>query len=303
MKTFPARRRNGWRLIGCDVAPCSGAHGTDPRRPAARGGVAVVLLAILPCIVTTPVRGQDVGSTVQVTVTEADTGEPIAGAVVEVPGTPMAALTDDAGRATLHRLANGPQHVTVRHFGYRAVRRPVVLEPGQTYQLAFTLEPDPVPLAEVRVRAQRRMPSGAALGFHRRLETGIGRFITRQDIEEHRPRRFADLLRMIPGLRLNCNSIAGSCELATRSSPASLSTDMRASRGSQADNSCPVQYYVDGLYQPYDNVNALRPEDIEAIEVYAHGHQAPARYSMRKNARCGVVLVWMRMTLEPVRRR
>lgn len=280
------------------------AAGRSSRPPAMRLVFRALALALGLVVAVAPTRiaAQDVGSTVLVMVTSAETGEPLRGAAVEVGGTSLAAVTDADGRAILHRLASGTQEIGVRHLGYLSQTRPVTLEAGRGYSLAFSLQADPLPLEELRVKATRRMPSGAALGFHRRVERGIGNFITREEIERHRPRRFSDLLRMVPGLRLACDSFADICELQMRAAPPSMSNmDMRAARSSGADSSCPVQYYVDGVYQPYGNVNALRPDDLEAVEIYAHGHQAPARYSVRKNARCGVVLIWTRMTLAPAR--
>lgn len=244
-----------------------------------------------------PAAAQEVGATVLVRVTSAETGEPLRGAFTEVVGMRMAALTDSAGHAILLRLASGPQEIAVHHFGHRSHHQVLTLEPGQQYQLRLALEPEVLTLPAINVSVTRRMASGAALGFHRRVRTGIGNFITREEIERQQPRNFSDLLRMVPGVRLDCNSMTGACQLGGRTSAASL--DMRATRTSRADYGCPVQYYIDGLYQPYENVNALRPDDIEAVEVYPRGHQAPARYSVRKNARCGVVLVWMRLTLAP----
>lgn len=122
---------------------------------------------------------------------------------------------------------------------------------------------------------------------------GFGHSITRDEIERSQARHFSDLLRTVPGVDLFCAGITETCQAVVRAAPATASMDMRTAWAPGGGPACPVQYYVDNVYQPYNDVNVLRPDEIEAVKIYAHGHQAPARFSMRW-ARCGVVLVWLR---------
>ena len=42
------------------------------------------------------------------------------------------------------------------------------------------------------------------------------------------------------------------------------------------------------------DINLFRPEDIEGIEIYRGASNVPSRYTGR-DARCGVVLIWLRI--------
>jgi hypothetical protein len=57
-------------------------------------------------------------SGVKGTVTDRDTGVPVAGALVSLPDLDRAVVTDAGGRYRLPSVASGPQHVTVRRIGY-----------------------------------------------------------------------------------------------------------------------------------------------------------------------------------------
>jgi hypothetical protein len=70
---------------------------------------------------------------------------------------------------------------------------------------------------------------------------------------------------------------------------------VQSSRGT----GCQVQWYLDG--SPYDNSQNdldqfLRPDDIEAVEVYKSPSEVPVQYQGR-NGSCGTILVWTKRSV------
>ncbi|MDE2804200.1 MAG: von Willebrand factor type A domain-containing protein [Gemmatimonadota bacterium] len=86
-------------------------------------------------------------------VTEANSGQPLSGAVLAVEGTGRLALTNDAGRYLLEGVPAGERTVTVEMVGYAAERMQVTVAPGQTTVLNLVLRPAAVQLDELRIRA------------------------------------------------------------------------------------------------------------------------------------------------------
>jgi hypothetical protein len=65
---------------------------------------------------------------------------------------------------------------------------------------------------------------------------------------------------------------------------------------------CYVDVYIDGVIvfnsahpeAGLFDVNTMRPESVEAIEVYSSAAQIPARFN-RSSGGCGVMLIWTRI--------
>lgn len=101
-------------------------------------------------------------------VRDAESGEPIAGAVVALPDIDRAVVSDADGRYTLRAVPAGPQHVNVRRIGY-APRVLHALVPGHgALEIDVALRAAPVRLAAVEVRrpiAVRGAEGDDSVGF------------------------------------------------------------------------------------------------------------------------------------------
>lgn len=108
-------------------------------------------------------------------------------------------------------------------------------------------------------------------GFYKRKALGVGTFIGPQELAKQPVTRTADLLRLIPGIRVS-----------TRASAASPVTSAHCAG---------VGYFVDGVrargYNPIDAINA---EDLLAIEVYKSPAQVPAQF--QEQQLCAAILLW-----------
>lgn len=267
---------------------------------------------LLLVLTAAPVAAQ-AQARVRVLVSDAVTSDPVAGAQVALRVAGLGALTDSLGSAVLTAPGPGIDTVEVRFPGYATVVLPTVLRARGTAELAVALRREAVTLPTVTVteRETRREPG---LGFNRRQKMGLGHFITRGEIDRYAPTNSADLLRRVPGVRVQANRAGDHVITMTRST-----------------SRCRVQYYVDNMPMPTEElldaaieqritadasanggseetrararskklnrdlpaftIDQIPPETIEAIEVYRGAAEVPVEYR-RTGAICGVVLIW-----------
>src|SRR5690606_18296194 len=117
-------------------------------------------------------------------------------------------------------------------------------------------------------------------GFFERRGSGFGTFMTRQEIVAMRPRFMSDVLRRVAGINLVNSPYGGS-------SRASM-------RGAKTLASCPIQYYVDGAMTGMFNIDEVRPEDVEGLEIYRGAATIPPSFN-KGSAMCGVIVIWTRV--------
>ena len=215
------------------------------------------------------------------TVTAADEA-PLVQARISVIGTVLVAMTSSDGRFAVARVPPGLQVLDVRMLGYRTILLPVEVAAGETLHVEVRLETQPVPLHAVEVRAERAV-AAQLRGFYERRKRGGGVFFTREEIERIQPRLFTDLLRRVPGVRLQ--PVRG---------PSGSSYEAGTGRVS-GSRACPMLYYVDGVPFPVNGdigINSLiQPKDIAALEVYSGASRVPLQFHS-SNAQCGVIVIW-----------
>lgn len=210
------------------------------------------------------------------TVTERGTGEPVEGVAVEIraPGEDVnwTRMTGEEGRFSFPNRPIGSYRIGFERLGYRTVVDSLSLESGSQIQLRVEMTPEAVELEPVVVQTVRR-DRLAADGFYRRRRAGLGRFLTRDEIEEENVFQVTDLFRRMPGVRVAPGRGHSDGDLLMRTG-------------------CRPTLYVDGVRAVSSGYldQMLQPGDVEAVEVY-QGSQAPARFS---GETCGVVAVWTR---------
>lgn len=184
----------------------------------------------------------------------------------------------------------------VRRISYRANTMPLLHFDGRNFfQVEVRLDPDAILLAPLQVIAWSDAgPSPFLDGFRQRLGSGVGTFITREQIEARRPTFMVDLLREIPGV------------IVTGSGPGNRSSVTFARAQAMAQMSgCEAQIWVDGFLMNRRS-GALRsapadfrlddvvsPMDVEGIEVHRGLGTVPAEF-LNPDARCGVIAIWTR---------
>ncbi len=219
---------------------------------------------------------------------EAESGEPIDGVSMTVRGPNGGYLghriTDENGVFEFEAKRISGIKLDARRLGYRPNTTPVLFfDDHDFYEVEIRLDRDAVLLAPLEVIARSAVePSPVLRDYRHRLENGMGRYLTRDDIERRNPSFVTDMLTEIPGVRL---SSAGT----------GARRIVRMGR-----SNCPSQIFVDGVLMNPEGYgtavtidDVVSPHDVEAIEVYAGLSSIPAEF-LNPNSHCGVVAIWTR---------
>jgi hypothetical protein len=199
---------------------------------------------------------------------------PVLGATVNLIGTRLRTATDSAGRFSQPSLEAGTYIIEVRAIGYGVTSWVLRLSEGEVVDYVFELSPIDVELDPVVVEGrpgyfQRRMQE-----FNERRRAGRGVFITRDQIEASHAATMVDVLRGVPGVRLNCRS--GVCTVQmTRT----------------AHGVCNADWVIDGVPATMSSTPHLPMIGVVAVEIYRSPNEAPAEF-LRANSECGVIAIW-----------
>lgn len=241
--------------------------------------VAAALLTALLCWPALA-PAQQSGASLVVSVHIAGSGAPLAGALVSVEGTGIGGVTNARGILRLDGLTAVGHRVVVSSIGYSDGEASIMLSDGETRTLAVAVELRPIELMEVETRAREGVRRLTAAGFYRRKAQGPGAFITRQQIEDRKPRQLSDMLRTVPGLLLSPTGFSDS------------HASMR--RSTIPSRRCPIQYILDGVPVHGFNIDDVPPGDVEGIEIYRGAAQLPPQFN-RQTAMCGAIAIWTRI--------
>lgn len=187
-----------------------------------------------------PVSGQ---------VVDRSTGQPLAGAYVEVAGTHLEALTDEQGRFTFRKVRPGEHTVAVSLLGYAELEHKLTVAAGLP-ALALAVEPDPVVLEGLTVNLN-------VLEQRRNRIAVSSRAFDRTEIRRSAAVNMEAFVRGRGGVQaVGCRrSFADSCVY---------------SRGRFE----PVAVFLDEMpIHSLDHLTAVQPEEVERVEVYQNGRQ------------------------------
>ena len=208
-------------------------------------------------------------------------GAPIVGARVQLEGTTRIAQTRARGEFVLDSLPPGTQTVSVRHLGFAPIEEAVDLTSATPTNVTLRMS-DFVPvLAAVRVTAARERALDA-VGYAHRKRTGMGHYLEGDQINAN-SRYFSDVLRTVPGLRVQTAGQGRQMVTSTRST-----------------NGC-VMFWIDGTpwqqMEPGDIDDFLKPHELAAVEVYSPS-TTPAEFSGGRGASCTTIVGWTHRRLD-----
>jgi hypothetical protein len=189
--------------------------------------------------------------------------------------------------------------IQASRLGYETNTTPVLYFDRRTFfQVEVRLDPDAILLAPLEVIAWSERPENAMLeGFRRRLQNGLGTYITREQIERRKPALVTDVLRDVPGLW-----VAGT---GTGTRPV-VRVQRSVGLALTTPGDCMTQIWVDGFLvnRRMIGVTGGRPSDfriddvvspasVEGIEVYKGLSTVPPEF-LNPDAKCGVIAIWTR---------
>jgi len=206
-------------------------------------------------------------------VRNANSGRPLAGALVAVHSVRFFYLTDSTGTFDVGAVPAGRRILTVVYRESPSVEYSMELRPGRTLKLEILLDVTAVDLNPIVVDAAAPDAGLSLAGFYGRRDHGFGRFITKDDIATRHPARLSAMLTG-KGVRIGCRP-RGPC------------VPMRA-----GSRNCPLAVHLDGVWVRDFDIDQVPPQDVAGIEIY-RGPEVPIEFA--RNARdCGAMLIWTR---------
>jgi hypothetical protein len=163
----------------------------------------------------------------------------------------------------------------VRAIGYLAASWIIELREGEVHNDVYELEPLPVVLDPLVVTRRRSFAEARRAEFERRREAGRGYFVTEDDIRRENPRSLADLLRHVPGVRLQCRGSMAGCTV----------------RMARAPRECTPDFIVDGFEASNATSLDMPTIGITGIEIYRTLSETPAQF-LRTDNQCGTIVIW-----------
>ncbi len=215
------------------------------------------------------------------TVTAAAGGQPLAGAQVSVVDGPQA-QANAQGEWVLVDAPAGTRMLEVRAVGYYPARRRVDVVAGAP-PIRVALSTFKAVLDTVRVTATR-YNARVASGFAERHRSGMGRYLTADDIARTGAFNTADLFKMMPGVRLD------------RTVDDSMSITMRSAFGGFNGGTamCSPMIFLDR--HPLPGISAAEldglivPTRLAGVEVYTES-SVPAEFTEPLKG-CGAIVLW-----------
>lgn len=244
--------------------------------------VALVCAAVLPMVLLSPAALSAQTAVPPLTgvvkgtvVTEARI--PLVGAQIRFANATDVAESDDAGQFTVARVNAGTLWLRVRRIGYRPESLQVTVVAGQTIEPIVVLSQIAQSISAVKVVGRRDL-TGPMAGFYKRLQGGGGRYFTQADIERRQPSNMTDLLRSVPGIRIESRGFDNKVRI----------------RGSR----CSPLVWLDGqgLFAAEFDLDSVDPRTFEGIEVYSGPASVPMEFqgNQRQSSSCGTIVLWSR---------
>jgi hypothetical protein len=133
--------------------------------------------------------------------------------------------------------------------------------------------------------------------FERRRTSGVGHFLTADDLLPERSKPLGDVLVRLPGTYMVRSSTAA-CLTTTRGSQSFRnSASGFCGNRSVGGGYCPAAVFLDG-YPSYGghseelfNLNALHADEVAGVEFYSGSATMPREFSAPRGT-CGALVIW-----------
>jgi hypothetical protein len=191
-------------------------------------------------------------------------------------------VTDSVGRFRFEGLRPGAYQVEALILGHAPLSALLRLDEGEIKQVEFRTDGEGqfLPTIFVDGESQPEMIREPTR-FERRMATGTGRYITRQQILDRNPMHLMDMIRFLPGVRTNCYGMT--CQVRLNKDP----------------RNCGPAIFMDGVPTVMAVLETTPPNAVHGIEIYSGPSETPPEIN-NETARCGgAIAVWTRRGLDP----
>jgi hypothetical protein len=253
------------------------------------------LAAVLLCVAVSALRAQPSYRFVTLMVTDQGTGAPLSGVQVTVQGvTDRSWTTDEKGMALVAVAAGNKGTLLLRRVGYSPITATPPAGTGAvTVPAAMTAAVHSLDTTQV-VAVQR---SDFLEGFERRRSraTGSASYFTSAQIEKMMAIRTIDVVRRAVGVKAIDSS--GVLLIASSRGPKTIigAQPLGGAKGSDLAP-CVMRIAVDGMLREWGfSLDNIEPKEVHGVEVYPGPATIPSEFGgMRKDAMCGLVMIWTR---------
>ncbi len=213
-------------------------------------------------------------------------GQPVQGATVGLVGWGDTLATSDSGRFAFPDVAPGTYILWARQVGFRLVGMPVTIAEQLPTVVTVTLMPFITSLAAVTTTS---MHTGyQRVGFDERMRSGVGQFMTYEEIVAVNAEALSELLRRFRGI-----SVGGKQPGLTSGDDGPMPS-LNPSGGMWLEGNC-TAIAIDGIAQgvldSHDLDDVIKPVEIGAIEAYPASEMPGAVGPMHGGARLPVMIV------------
>jgi len=209
---------------------------------------------------------------------------PLHAAFVSILGTKIRVGTGPNGRFRIVRVPAGQYLLIVKRIGYRPVSSVIDVDATDTLRVSYTLANAPVVTTLGTVVVTEPSTSERLAGFNSRLKSGVGQFLTPEQIDKANTVYTTELMRKFPSVNVSPSHTSVITEYFALSA---------REGGNPTTGACPMQVYLDQVPLPTPfNLDLLpTPKDLYGIEVYSGASTIPPQFA-GPNRGCGVILVW-----------
>jgi hypothetical protein len=209
-----------------------------------------------------------------------ESGSPIGGAEIRLAAGQPNVISDSLGRFQVTNLPAGTFVIHARRLGFAAQDFPITLSAGQRRNVRLDLPHMAYQLSAVEISAPETNRKFEE--FFSRRSFGLGTYVAKKEIQNRNAFNTTQLLQGIPGLLV-------------RQSGNQWIIQSQRCGGDPFSNTPPQPpiVFVDG-FMAQDGAGALdaiKPNEVEAIEVYQGAAQLPAE---ARGKGCAAIFIWLR---------
>jgi hypothetical protein len=207
-------------------------------------------------------------------------GTPVVGADVAIVALKLLVHTDDRGRFLLTKVAPGDLELSVRRLGFQPTTIQLTVASASSDSVEVVLEPQVAILSGVEVSERDMRKMLWIEDFYRRRVSGMGKYVTRDEIEARHAVRLSDAVRNVPGIVF----------VRTRGG-----NGIRFASAPTTRRDCVPQIFMDGVRMANIELDEISARDVEGVELYHGPSTTPMRFSQGALSSCGTIVIWTRV--------